>query len=89
MKNKYCKCYKVLSIKEAFNHLIDEIKEFINSPSLDELSDISFSINRLLGSLINKEYVNLLNATKHINKINQRMIDNKCIRSNNHKCQQL
>lgn len=85
MKHKYCKCYKVLSIKEAFNHLIDEIKEFINSPSSDELSDISFSINRLLGSLINKEYVNLLNATKHINKINQRMIDNKCIRSNNHK----
>jgi hypothetical protein len=85
MKNKYCKCYKVLSTRKAFHHLINEIKEFIDSPSLDELSDISFSINRLLGSLVNKKYVNLLNANRHINKINQRMIDNKCIRSNNHK----
>lgn len=42
---KYCNCHNVLTAKESFEGTVDEIKEFIEDPSMDELSDIVYFLN--------------------------------------------
>lgn len=82
---KYCNCFKVLTIKEAYNGIKDEVLEFIEEPTKDELSDIMFSLNRLLGSYSGKPYVKVLPFTGlHTSKINERMGAYGCIRSKRH-----
>jgi hypothetical protein len=49
--------FTVLTVSEAVNHLIDESKEFYEEPSLDELSDIAFAINRLAGAIVRIKYL--------------------------------
>ncbi len=83
---KYCKCWKILSVKDAISDLLDEIIEFISSPSKDELSDCMFAIGRLFGAIMHKEYVHVAFDNLHIVKINSRMREYGCIRSHNHKC---
>ena len=64
---------------------VDEIKEFIEDPSMDELSDIVYCLNRAVGSLFNKSYVRLIPGDKlHVDKINKRMEEYGCIRSPRH-----
>lgn len=84
--HKYCPCYKPLSIREGLVHLWDEIKEFVSEPSKDELSDICYAINRLVGAVFKKEYTSVIPGDKeHILKINKRMLLHGCIRSKRHK----
>jgi hypothetical protein len=82
---KYCDCHKRLSIKQAFIHLFEEIVEFIQEPSKDEWSDVKYCLNRLLGSIFNKEVIKLFNTSIHDAKIQQRMKKYGCIRSERHK----
>ena len=42
---------------EEVVRVVDEVIEFIEEPSLDELSDISYSINRIAGTFIGKARV--------------------------------
>ena len=82
---KYCKCHNVLTLKEGVMGLLDEVKEFIDEPSYDEGSDIVYSINRIAGTIMGKEYIKVLPWDKtHVNKINERMLSYGCIRSTRH-----
>ena len=82
---KYCECHCVLTLKQSLLGLKDEVVEFIEEPSLDELSDIAYSVNRLVGSLTNKPYVKIVcGDARHIAKIKLRMQEHGCIRSVRH-----
>jgi hypothetical protein len=66
--------FKVLSVREAFGYIKDEVKEFIKAPSLDELSDIFFALNRLCGAIVRRKYIRLYPFDNdHILKCNKRM----------------
>lgn len=83
--NQYCACHSTLTLKQAVDALKDEVVEFIQEPSTDELSDVVYCVNRLAGSLLNKPYKKvMLFDSKHIRKINIRMKIYGCIRSKNH-----
>ena len=83
--SQYCKCHSTMTLKQAVDALKDEVAEFIQEPSKDELSDIVYCVNRLAGSLLNKPYKKvILFDSKHIRKINIRMKIYGCIRSKNH-----
>ena len=82
---KYCKCHEKLSYREAFNGLVDEVKEFIEEPSRDEASDIVYCLNRLAGTVLGKAYQKVIPGDGlHVKKIEQRMDDYGCIRSKRH-----
>lgn len=81
----YCLCHSTLTLSQAKEGLLDEVKEFIAEPSLDEASDIVYCLNRLAGSLVGKPYVRIFPGGKlHIQKIEKRMDDYGCIRSKRH-----
>lgn len=80
-----CKCHQTMTIKKALHALKDEVIEFIQEPSRDELSDITYCINRLAGSIVGKPYKGIVGGTRlHVEKIQKRMQDYGCIRSKNH-----
>ena len=82
---EYCNCHNTLSMKEALTGLIDEVKEFIEEPSKDELSDIVYCINRIAGTLTKKPYLKVIGGDAlHIAKIKERMSNYNCIRSPRH-----
>ena len=82
---KYCNCHNVLTFKQGYDGLVDEVKEFIDEPSMDELSDIVYSINRIAGTIIKKPYVRVLPGDSiHVAKIKERMKSYGCIRSSRH-----
>lgn len=82
---QYCKCHEKLSFKEAVMGTIDELKEFVEEPSMDELSDIVYCLNRFAGSLTNRPYLKVVPGDGlHIAKVNKRMQDYGCIRSKRH-----
>lgn len=82
---QYCNCHSVLSIKDGVKGLLDEVIEFIEEPSLDELSDISYSINRIAGTFIGKPYMKVVPGDGlHVMKIRKRMNSHGCIRSQRH-----
>lgn len=81
----YCKCHDVLTIEEARKGLVDEVKEFIIEPNRDELSDIAYAVNRLIGALLNREYVRFIpGGGRHVTKIKLRMQTYGCVRSERH-----
>lgn len=85
MSMNYCKCNTPLSIKKGLSAFKDEVIEFIEEPSMDELSDVVYTINRIAGALFNKTYIKVLPGdAMHIAKINIRMRTYGCIRSPRH-----
>lgn len=77
--------YKVLDTWSGCIHLIDEIIELIQSPSLDELSDCCYAVNRLFGSLFNMKYLRIIPFDKiHIEKCNKRYLEYGHFRSKKH-----
>ena len=82
---RYCKCHGVLTLKEGFWGLVDEVVEFAEEPSKDEASDIAYCINRMVGTLLRIPYVRIVPFDDmHVDKINRRMIEYGCIRSKRH-----
>ena len=81
----YCKCHQKLTHRVAAMGLWDELKEFIEEPSMDELSDVTYCLNRWIGTFVGKPYVPIFGLTKlHIDKIAVRMESHGCIRSPRH-----
>ena len=79
------KDFLVLGIRESISHLLEEIIEFIESPSKDELSDICFSINRLAGAILGRKYVKVVPFDQmHIDKVNKRIEEYGSFRSKRH-----
>ena len=81
----YCKCHDRMTLREALGALVGETIEFIAKPSIDELSDIAYTVNRLVGTVSGREIVRLLPASTHEAKIALRMQDYGCIRSRRHR----
>lgn len=83
--NRLCKCHVRLTLKQACYAIKDEVIEFIQEPSKDELSDIFYCFNRLVGTLTNKPYRKVFPMDNiHIKKVNERMALYGCIRSPRH-----
>ena len=87
----YCKCHNILHIDNAIKDIAEEVKEFLSSPSKDELSDIAYGMNRLIGAFFKMKYIKLIPGDGiHIKKIELRMQEYGCIRSEryliNNKC---
>lgn len=82
---EYCKCHRVMTIKEVLKATKDELIEFIQEPSLDEASDVVYCVNRFFGTLSKVPYKKVIPWDKlHVCKINKRMMRYGCIRSENH-----
>lgn len=82
---KYCQCHSTMTIKAATSAFIDEVKEFIAEPTMDELSDIAHAVNRFAGALKKVPYTRVVVGDKlHKEKIDQRMAYYGCIRSPRH-----
>ena len=82
---QYCQCHNTLTLKESLTGLLDEVKEFIEEPSHDELSDIVYCLNRLARSVSNRPYVAIIPGDSlHVSKIKKRMQQYGCIRSSRH-----
>ena len=82
---EYCKCHTTLTLKEAAQGLFDEVVELITEPSRDELSDVTYSLNRLAGALVGKPYIGMFPYVGlHKEKVEKRMRDHGCIRSKRH-----
>ncbi|WP_216726058.1 hypothetical protein [Hymenobacter siberiensis] len=76
--------FQVLTLSEAYTTLKDEVVEFIESPSRDELSDIAFGIGRLVGALLGRKYVSVPYDGLHVAKCNERMAEYGHFRSRRH-----
>lgn len=82
--NNRCPCWEPLSIRQAATAVIDEMKEFCDNPTLDELDDVKVCMNRLIGSFFKKPMVKLFNTPLYDRKVKVRMHDHDCIRSKRH-----
>lgn len=83
--SRWCKCVSVaVEPSEMWPYLVDEVKEFIDEPSMDELSDVVWSLGRLLGGFVGILYIPLPGMGRHIRKMDERMSKWGCIRSENH-----
>jgi hypothetical protein len=80
-----CACHKKVSLRQGFGDLIDEAGEIAQTRNkadfMDELSDVSYALGRLLGAVLNREYVKMPLDGRHITKIEERMGLYGCIRS--------
>lgn len=81
---KYCSCHDVLTPRAAMKHIVEEVQEFIEAPSMDEASDIAYGVGRLLGAFFKRPYVGVPGDTIHVRKIKVRMEEYGCIRSSRH-----
>lgn len=82
---EYCNCYQPLPIKTALRYLKEEIVEFVQKPSMDELGDVIRVTNRLAGAVFKRKELTLIPYPKvHLDKVNSRMRKNGCIRSEAH-----
>jgi len=77
--------YKIVGMKEGLSIIMDEVREFLQAPSKDEMSDIIYGINRLIGGLFGKKYLKLLPFDGiHIAKCNRRYLEYGHFRSKRH-----
>lgn len=82
---QYCNCYQPLPFKTAARYLKEELIEFLQKPSIDELGDVIRVTNRLAGSIFKKKEIRLIPYPKsHVFKVDNRMKANGCIRSTRH-----
>jgi hypothetical protein len=51
------------------------------SELLDELSDVSWGIGRIIGGMTGKPYIRMIGDKRHYQKVTNRMDDYGCIRS--------
>jgi hypothetical protein len=80
-----CACHKKVSLRQGFGDLIDEAGEILKTRNrvdfMDELSDVSYAVGRLLGASVRREYVRMPLDGRHVAKIQERMARYGCIRS--------
>lgn len=82
---KYCQCYQPLPLKTALRYVREEVTEFIQDPSMDELGDVIRVVNRLAGSLCNRAELTIIpNLKSNVAKVNKRMTETGCVRSHRH-----
>lgn len=81
----FCKCHdKPPKFWGACKEFVDEFVEFIQDPSLDEMSDCCYAVGRIIGAMSGKVYVHVPGDARHIAKIKSRMEEYGCIRSKRH-----
>jgi hypothetical protein len=84
----FCECHAKVNPRQGARDLVDEILEISKARSkddfLDELSDISYAVGRLAGSVLGRPYVRTPFDKRHTVKIQKRMAEYGCIRSRRH-----
>ena len=80
----YCRCLQPVSLKDGITQLKDEFIEFLEEPSLDEISDCTYALGRLCAGMFGKVYFSMPLDGRHITKIQKRMEEHGCIRSKRH-----
>lgn len=84
----YCACLDVRTVPDALRDLADELAELpgVRHPTgaADELSDISWAVGRLLGSVLGRPYLRVPGDRRHTRKIASRMRTHGCVRSRRH-----
>lgn len=81
---EWCACMAPVRLGTGVKDVLDECREMLREPSLDELSDICFGIGRLLGTLTGSHYRRFPGTRRHIDKIDKRMGEHGCVRSARH-----
>lgn len=81
---QFCNCLTPVSFGRGLRQLADEGIEFCKKPSLDEMSDIAYAVGRLMAGVVGKVYVHMPLDERHITKIEKRMQEYGCIRSQRH-----
>jgi hypothetical protein len=80
-----CACHKKVSLRQGLGDLIDEAGEIVKTRNkadfMDELSDISYAVGRLLGAAVGREYIRMPFDDRHVTKVAKRMARYGCIRS--------
>lgn len=80
-----CGCVKVITVRNAIGIIFDELKELMESRDMEEakeeMSDMCFSVGRLLGSIIGKTYVAVPYDRRCQDKRIKRLKEYGCIRS--------
>ncbi len=77
---EYCDCLGVRGFRDGVKDIWDEVQEWVEEPSMDELSDVMFGIGRLVAGVFGKVYVHVPGDGKHVEKINERMVKQGCVR---------
>ena len=77
----FCDCFNKISVREAVKYFVEEVIEFVERPSMDEFSDICFTLGRLFGSFAGRKYVRVLGDGLTIEKMRNRMMAYGCIKS--------
>ena len=77
----FCDCLTVRGARDALRDVWDEMVEWAEEPSLDEVSDVMFGIGRFLGGLAGRVYVRMPGDRRHVAKITARMRSQGCVRS--------
>lgn len=81
----WCSCSKPLPLKQGLLMVTDELVELAQNPSLDELSDVIFCVNRFFANRLKKDYIKLIPGDgRYLSKARARLADTGCIRSANH-----
>ena len=82
---KMCSCLaKPRKFREACKDVGEEVKELIEEPNLDELSDVCFTFGRLLASVLGKTYIRFPGDSRCLRKMEERVAAHGCIRSLRH-----
>ena len=80
----FCKCMAPMGLKEAIGDIVDEFREFVEEPSMDEFSDIMWGFGRLIAGLFGKVYIRMPFDRMHYKKVVARMEEYDCVRSKRH-----
>jgi hypothetical protein len=80
----YCDCMAPVGVRQGVADIWDELKEYVEEPSMDEFSDVMYGLGRLIAGLFGKSYFRMPFDTLHVEKIQGRMSEFGCIRSRRH-----
>ena len=76
-----CNCFQVLTPREAWGQLVDEVRELLVDRSREELADVCFATGRLLGALTGRRFVYVPGSGPSWRKFEERFRQTGCIRS--------
>jgi hypothetical protein len=80
----FCNCIRPLPPRLAMRDILDEMKEFVQEPSKDEMSDVLWGVGRLIGGILGRSYVRIPGDADHYKKVVVRMDAYGCVRSRRH-----
>jgi hypothetical protein len=72
-------------LKSAFTDILEEVQEFFEEPSREELSDVCFTFGRFIAALCGRIYVRVPGDALTVEKMTRRAREWGCVRSLRHR----